>query len=100
MTPEDLAYLRAELAMAQQQGLKTTTVRVAELQSMLDRLARAIAAAVEDVTIFGFVRPQEAKDFGTGTLDRIKVRRSITQWHTEPLFIGVKPKPERGKESD
>lgn len=90
MTPEDLAYLRAELAMAQQQGLKTTTVRVAELQSMLDRLARSIAAAPEGVSIFGFVRPQEAKDFRTGTLARIGVRRSITKWHTEPLFIGVK----------
>lgn len=100
MTPQDIGYLRAELAQAQQLGLTTTQVRVTELQSILDRLARSIAAAPEGVSIFGFVRPQEAKDFRTGTLDRIKVRRSITQWHTEPLFIGTKPKPERGKESD
>lgn len=90
MTLEDIDYLRAELAQAQQQGLTNTTVRVAELQSILDRFARALAAAPADVTIFGFVRPQEAKDFRTGTLDRIRVRRSITEWHTEPLFIGVK----------
>lgn len=91
MTPEDIDYLRAELAVAQQQGMKAIMIRTSELQSVLDRFARALAAAPADVTIFGFVRPQEAKDFRTGTLDRIRVRRSITEWHTEPLFIGVKP---------
>lgn len=91
MTLEDIAYLRAELAMAQQLGLPTVVVRVPELQSVLDRLARALAAAPAHVSIFGFVRPGEAKDFRTGSLASLRVRRSITEWHTEPLFIGVKP---------
>lgn len=90
MTPEDITYLQAELAMAQKEGLKATMIRIPELQSMLDRLARAIAAAPADVSIFGFVRPGEAKDFRSGTLPSLRVRRSITEWHTEPLFIGVK----------
>ncbi|WP_288075008.1 hypothetical protein [Pseudomonas sp.] len=90
MTPEDITYLQAELAMAQKEGLKATMVRIPELQSLLDRLARAVAAAPPDVSIFGFVRPGEAKDFRSGTLASLRVRRSITEWHTEPLFIGVK----------
>lgn len=91
MSPEDIAYLRAELSMAQKEGLPAVSIRTRELQSMLDRLARALAAAPEQVTIFGFVRPGEAKDFRSGALASLRVRRSITQWHTEPLFIGVKP---------
>lgn len=90
MTPEDITYLQAELAMAQKEGLKATMVRIPELQSLLDRLARAVAAAPADVSLFGFVRPGEAKDFRSGALPSLRVRRSITQWHTEPLFIGVK----------
>lgn len=90
MTPEDITYLQAELSMAQKEGLKATMVRIPELQSLLDRLARAVAAAPEGVGIFGFVREDEAKDFRCGTLRTIRVRRSITEWHTEPLFIGVK----------
>lgn len=90
MTPEDITYLRAELAMAQKEGLPAISVRTAELQSLLDRMARALAAAPADVSIFGFVRPGEAKDFRSGTLASLRVRRSITAWHTEPLFIGVK----------
>ncbi len=90
MTLEDLAYLRAELSMAQKEGLPAVSVRTAELQSLLDRIARALAAAPADVGIFGFVRPGEAKDFRSGTLASLRVRRSITEWHTEPLFIGVK----------
>lgn len=90
MTPEDITYLRAELSMAQKEGLPAIMVRTAELQSMLDRLARALAAAPPDVGIFGFVRPGEAKIFRSGELTTVRVRRSITEWHTEPLFIGVK----------
>jgi hypothetical protein len=90
MTPEDIAYLQAELSMAQKEGLPATLVRIPELQSLLDRLARAIAAAPPGVNIFGFVRPGEAKDFRSGALPSLRVRRSITEWHTEPLFIGVK----------
>ncbi len=90
MTPEDLNYLRAELVQAQQMGLPAVSVRVPELQSILDKLARAIADAPGDVRIFGFVRPGEAKDFSSGALASLRVRRNLTEWHTEPLFIGVK----------
>lgn len=88
MTPEDILYLRAELAMAQKEGLVSTMVRVAELQSLLDRLARAQAAAPAEVKIFGFVRPGEARDFRHGTLATLRVKRSITEWYTKPLFHG------------
>ena len=88
MTPEDILYLRAELAMAQKEGLVSTSVRVSELQSVLDRLARAQAAAPADVKIFGFVRPGEAHEFRRGGLGSIRVKRSITVWHTKPLFAG------------
>lgn len=88
MTPDDITYLRAELCQAQQQGLPMLSIRVAELQSVLDRLARAVAASPEGVGIFGFVRSEEAKSFKSGDLKTIRVRRSITKWHTEPLFIG------------
>ena len=89
MTPEDILYLRAELSMAQKEGLVSTMIRVNELQSLLDRLARALAAAPVDVKIFGFVRPGEAMEFKSGHLASIRVRRSITQWHTEALYHGL-----------
>jgi hypothetical protein len=88
MTPEDILYLRAELAQAQQAGVTSTMVRVSELQSLLDRLARAQAAAPPGVKIFGFIRPGEAKEFRQGGLPSIRVKRSITEWHTVPLFHG------------
>lgn len=86
MTPEDILYLRAELIQAAQQGLVSTMVRVNELQSLLDRYDRAIAAAPAGIKIMGFVRPGEMQNFNSGSLASVRVRRSITQWHTEPVF--------------
>lgn len=52
MKPEDIQYLRAELGRAQQQGDKTIIIRTPELQSLINRLDRAIAAAPPGVKIF------------------------------------------------
>ena len=89
MTPEDLQYLRAELAQAQQQGLRSLQIRVPELQSLINRLDRAIAAAPAGFKIFGFVRPDAAIAFRSGETSRIKTSRSVTVDHTQAVFIGV-----------
>lgn len=89
MRPEDIQYLRAELAQAQQQGLRSLQIRVPELQSLINRLDRAIAAAPAGFKIFGFVRPEEAKKFRAGDISKIKTSRSVTVDHTQAVFIGV-----------
>ncbi len=86
MTPEDIQYLRAELYVAQKEGLVSTMVRVSELQSLLDRMTRALDAAPDGVEIMGFVRQVEAQEFKRGHLPRIVVRRSPTRYHKEPLY--------------
>lgn len=89
MRPEDIQYLRAELAQAQQQGNRTVVIRIEELQSLISRLDRAIAAAPPGVKIFGFVRPDAAIAFRSGETSRIKTSRSVTVDHTQAVFIGV-----------
>lgn len=89
MTPEDIQYLRAELAQAQQQGLPAISIRTPELQSLINRLDRAIAAAPAGFKIFGFVHPREAVKFRAGDISKIKTSRSVTVDHTQAVFIGV-----------
>lgn len=89
MKPEDLQYLRAELGRAQQQGDKTIIIRTPELQSLINRLDRAIAAAPPGIKIFGFVRPDAAKAFRSGEISNLKTNRSVTTYYTQPVFIGV-----------
>lgn len=90
MTPQDEAYLRAELARAQQLNIPTTMIRVAELQSLLDQLRRLSLQPVQPVKIFGFAREGEVDQMYRGKVMTIRVRRVANDWCTEPVYADLR----------
>lgn len=88
---EDLAYLRAELAQAQQLGATSTRVRVTELQGLLDRLRMLSQLPKQPVDVLGFCRPGEVRGFKKGSIPTIRIRRKPSEWHTESVFYDRPP---------
>lgn len=86
MNTQDLDYLRAELAQAQQQGATRLLVRTAELMSLVGHLTHLLQMPKQPVKIMGYARPGEIEKSRRGKLMTMRVRRLPTPWHTEPVY--------------
>jgi hypothetical protein len=87
MDLQDLAYLKAELAQAQQQGTKLLLVRTGELQSLLDSLRELEKRPRQPVRIIGYARSGEVQMMKHGKLMTMRVRRVPNEWTDQPVYI-------------
>ena len=86
MNYNDLDYLRAELAQAQQMGVRSLNIRVTELQSLLDQIRVLSQAPKQPVKVMGFVRLSEAKQHVAGKLMTIRQRHRANNYCTVPVY--------------
>lgn len=87
MDLQDLNYLRAELAQAQNQGTKMLLVRTTELQALLDSFRELSTRPKQPVKISGYARSGEIQMMKHGKLMTMRVRRLPNEWCTQPVYI-------------
>jgi len=85
--PQDIDYLRAELAQAQQMCLTSTSVRVGELQALLDKIRHLETLPEQPVKVVGFAREGEVEQIRLGKVMTIRVRRLPNEWCTQPIYF-------------
>lgn len=86
MNAQDLEYLRAELAQAQQQGASRLMVRTTELQGLISQILHLSRLPKQPVKVMGYVRPGEMDQLNKGKVMTVRVRRKPNEWNTEPVY--------------
>lgn len=97
-----MAYLRAEMAKAQSEGLNAVTVSVAEMQSVLHRMAalELDSRFNENRKMAGFIQGSLLRDLIEGKSKSASLRRKKTDLCTTALyFIEIEGKDEREERS-
>lgn len=87
MDLQDLNYLRAELAQAQNQGTKMLVVRTTELQALLDSFRELSSRPKQPVKITGYARSSEVQMMKHGKLMTMRVRRVPNEWTDQPVYV-------------
>lgn len=90
MDLQDLAYLQAELAQAQQQGSKMLMVRTTELQSLLQSFRYLSQLPKQPVKILGYARSGEIQMFRHAKLMTMRVRRLPNEWTDQVVYVDPK----------
>lgn len=90
MDLQDLAYLQAELAQAQQQGTKMLLVRTSELQSLLQGFRHLSQLPKQPVKVLGFARSGEIQMFKHAKLMTMRVRRLPNKWTDQAVYVDPK----------
>ena len=86
MNDQDLAYLQATLAVAQQNGDKSVLVDTRELQSLLTSVHITRNFNKRIPQLLGFIAPAEMKQMHMGTLDYAKIKRTATDHRNTKVF--------------
>jgi len=87
MDLQDLAYLQAELAQAQQQGTKMLLVRTTELQSLISSVKELMKLPKQPVKILGYARSGEVQMFRHAKLMTMRVRRLPNEWTDQAVYV-------------
>ena len=84
---QELDYLRAQLAQAQQLDHSSTQVRTTKLQSLLDKFRVLSLRPVSTVKVTGYARSSELQMMHKGKLMTLRVRRVPNEWCVQPVYI-------------